>query len=30
MSEIRTHRQRVAPNREPEHSDVPPGVSALG
>jgi thymidylate synthase ThyX len=30
MSEIRTHRKRVAPNREPEHSDVPPGVSALG
>jgi thymidylate synthase ThyX len=29
MSEIRTHRKRVAANSEPEHSDVPPGVSAL-
>jgi thymidylate synthase ThyX len=29
MSEIRTHRKRVA-GLEPEHSDAPPGVSALG
>jgi thymidylate synthase ThyX len=29
MSEIRTHRKRVA-ELEPEHSDAPPGVSALG
>jgi thymidylate synthase ThyX len=30
MSEIRTHRRRVAAEREPEPSDAPPGVSALG
>ena len=30
MSEIRTHRKRVADEREPEPSDAPPGVSALG
>jgi thymidylate synthase ThyX len=30
MSEIRTHRKRVAAEREPERSDAPPGVSALG
>jgi thymidylate synthase ThyX len=30
MSEIRTHRKRVASEREPEPSDAPPGVSALG
>jgi thymidylate synthase ThyX len=30
MSEIRTHRKRVAAQREPEPSDAPPGVSALG
>ncbi len=30
MSEIRTHRKRVAQAREPEPSDSPPGVSALG
>jgi thymidylate synthase ThyX len=30
MSEIRTHRKRVASEREPERSDAPPGVSALG
>jgi thymidylate synthase ThyX len=30
MSEIRTHRKRVAADREPEPSDAPPGVSALG
>jgi thymidylate synthase ThyX len=30
MSEIRTHRKRVAAELEPEHSDAPPGVSALG
>jgi thymidylate synthase ThyX len=30
MSEIRTHRKRVAAEREPEASDAPPGVSALG
>jgi thymidylate synthase ThyX len=30
MSEIRTHRKRVAAEREPEHADAPPGVSALG
>jgi thymidylate synthase ThyX len=30
MSEIRTHRKRVAAEFEPEHSDAPPGVSALG
>ncbi len=30
MSEIRTHRKRVAAEREPEPSDAPPGVSALG
>jgi thymidylate synthase ThyX len=30
MSEIRTHRKRVAAEFEPQHSDAPPGVSALG
>jgi thymidylate synthase ThyX len=30
MSEIRTHRKRLAAEREPEHTDAPPGVSALG
>jgi thymidylate synthase ThyX len=30
MSEIRTHRKRVAAEGEPEPSDAPPGVSALG
>jgi hypothetical protein len=30
MSEIRTHRKRVATQLEPEPSDAPPGVSALG
>ncbi len=30
MSEIRTHRKRVAADTEPEPSDAPPGVSALG
>jgi thymidylate synthase ThyX len=30
MSEIRTHRKRVAAQPEPEPSDAPPGVSALG
>ncbi len=30
MSEIRTHRKRLAADREPEPSDAPPGVSALG
>jgi thymidylate synthase ThyX len=30
MSEIRTHRKRAAAEREPEPSDAPPGVSALG
>ncbi|CAN5528762.1 hypothetical protein BH20ACT15_BH20ACT15_10470 [soil metagenome] len=30
MSEIRTHRKRVAAEQEPERSDAPPGVSALG
>ena len=30
MSEIRTHRKRVAAEPEPEPSDAPPGVSALG
>ncbi len=30
MSEIRTHRKRVAAAQEPERSDAPPGVSALG
>ena len=30
MSEIRTHRKRVQAEREPEASDAPPGVSALG
>ena len=30
MSEIRTHRKRVAAEREPDHADAPPGVSALG
>ena len=30
MSEIRTHRKRVAAEDEPEPSDAPPGVSALG
>jgi thymidylate synthase ThyX len=30
MSEIRTHRKRVAGEREPQPSDAPPGVSALG
>jgi hypothetical protein len=29
MSEIRTHRKRVAAE-EPAPSDAPPGVSALG
>jgi len=30
MSEIRTHRKRIAAERQPEPSDAPPGVSALG
>ncbi len=30
MSEIRTHRKRVAAEAEPAPSDAPPGVSALG
>jgi thymidylate synthase ThyX len=30
MSEIRTHRKQVAAEAEPEASDAPPGVSALG
>jgi thymidylate synthase ThyX len=30
MSEIRTHRKRTDGEREPEPSDAPPGVSALG
>jgi thymidylate synthase ThyX len=30
MSEIRTHRKRVAAELEPQPSDAPPGVSALG
>jgi thymidylate synthase ThyX len=30
MSEIRTHRKRVAAQLKPEPSDAPPGVSALG
>ena len=30
MSEIRTHRKRLAAERAPEPSDAPPGVSALG
>jgi thymidylate synthase ThyX len=30
MSEIRTHRKKVAAELEPEPSDAPPGVSALG
>ena len=30
MSEIRTHRKRVAAQLQPEPSDAPPGVSALG
>jgi hypothetical protein len=30
MSEIRTHRKQVAAESEPEPSDAPPGVSALG
>ncbi|MFL5906608.1 MAG: FAD-dependent thymidylate synthase, partial [Solirubrobacterales bacterium] len=30
MSEISTHRKRLAATREPEPSDAPPGVSALG
>ena len=30
MSEIRTHRKRVAAERQPASSDAPPGVSALG
>jgi thymidylate synthase ThyX len=30
MSEIRTHRKRLAAERDPEPSDAPPGVSALG
>ncbi len=30
MSEIRTHRKRIAAETEPEASDAPPGVSALG
>ena len=30
MSEIRTHRKRTAAELEPEPSDAPPGVSALG
>jgi thymidylate synthase ThyX len=30
MSEIRTHRKRAAAELDPEPSDAPPGVSALG
>jgi thymidylate synthase ThyX len=30
MSEIRTHRKRAEADAEPEASDAPPGVSALG
>ena len=30
MSEIRTHRKRIASDDEPAPSDAPPGVSALG
>jgi thymidylate synthase ThyX len=30
MSEIRTHRKRVAAEQDPAPSDAPPGVSALG
>jgi thymidylate synthase ThyX len=30
MSEIRTHRKRLAADREPAETDAPPGVSALG
>jgi thymidylate synthase ThyX len=30
MSEIRTHRKRVEAEQQPEPSDAPPGVSALG
>ena len=30
MSEIRTHRKRVAADADPAPSDAPPGVSALG
>jgi thymidylate synthase ThyX len=30
MSEIRTHRKRVAAEESAQHSDAPPGVSALG
>jgi thymidylate synthase ThyX len=30
MSEIRTHRKRIAAELEPQPSDAPPGVSALG
>jgi hypothetical protein len=30
MSEIRTHRKRIDAEAEPEASDAPPGVSALG
>jgi thymidylate synthase ThyX len=30
MSEIRTHRKRVAADADPAASDAPPGVSALG
>ena len=30
MSEIRTHRKHVAAEAEPQPSDAPPGVSALG
>jgi thymidylate synthase ThyX len=30
LSEIRTHRKRVAAEDSPQHSDAPPGVSALG
>jgi hypothetical protein len=30
MGEIRTHRKRLAADREPAETDAPPGVSALG
>jgi thymidylate synthase ThyX len=30
MSEIRTHRKRLAADRKPAETDAPPGVSALG
>jgi thymidylate synthase ThyX len=30
MSEIRTHRKRVAAEESSQHADAPPGVSALG